>query len=1305
VTDRTVMLRIGANISGLQAQMRAAQAAVADFSKRSDAYVQRNSASIGDLSNKVGALGLSLVAFAGAGVSRFAQFDKAMSAVAATGDDARKRLGALREAAIEAGADTAFSAEEAANAIEELGKAGVSAEGILSGGLKGALALAAAGEIDVAQAAETAASAMTQFGLAGSDVGHIADLLAAGAGKAQGGVLDMGQALNQTGLIAGQVGLSIEETTGVLSAMASAGLIGSDAGTSLKTALVALSSPSKAAREEMEKYGISLYDANGNTLSLAAVAGQLQTAFADQSTETRNAALATIFGTDALRTANVLYTQGAKGITEWTNAVNDQGFAAEQAAARTDNLLGDIERLGGSLDSVFIKSGTGANDTLRTLTQSAEGLVDAIGEIPAPVLTATTMIAGAGGLALLGVAGLGKLVVAAADTRTAMKDLGITADRARGAVGRVGKVAAVAATSLVALEVAARAIEATAPDVSIGVGEMRSRLHDLSRAGADATAVFEGLNSTWVNFRGFDTDSSVVRGAESFQELLRQTADPGLIGGAQNQLAKLMGLFSSSDIGQFQERLGQVNDSLAQMASGGALEAAQDAFSGMTESFQLTDAQAAQLLESLPDFRDALVAQADAAGLATNDATLLKLALGEVTPAQQAAAAATEEAAGATEGAAESTAVYTDALTENIEAQREAAGVVLGLRAAENAYEAAVDDAKKSIEDNGKTLDVNTEKGRANRAALDDIAESGWDLIESMRANGASQTDLQLKMESTRERFIKVAQQMGLSKKEAKQLANELNLIPKNVKTDISADGSKARAEGKRTEEYIKGLYAEIQVAADTGTAYDQARAIQNYINGLNATITVRERHVSSGLPGSRQGGITRASGGPIPMVPGAVPGKDSVPVLAMPNEHMLTVKDVQAMGGHAGVYAFRAALHGGVQHMATGGAVGATERQVESLRARLRSARRLHSSDATLDRLQQQLDDALSRLDRLRSQASSLSTALRRGEVMDDVTSGLSGAYGVTDELRSLAATGDLGKARSQRLQSTAAKGERSLKSLHKDAERLEKTLAAARDRHEELVQVSRGVRTQITGAFALSDVRGDFDPVTGKRVVSASKAAAAAKAYAGKAKQFAGALDQLGKKSGSAAIVQEVAGYGVEEGLPLAQSLLADLPSLKSLAAAYTEIDSAGNLVGRAVARAVGGGQGVAEARAAVKQAEAQAAAIDKRIAKWGKVLGREMAGALGIKARAAGGSYGAGDLVLTGERGPELEFKSSPGYVLSTDATRRLAMATVSAGGYGVSNTNTSNLTVNNYAEPLTPARLVRAQKHQDLLRRRS
>jgi TP901 family phage tail tape measure protein len=111
--------------------------------------------------------------------SSAADFDKSMSAVAAATHAPKDQIDQLRAAAIQAGKDTQYSATEAADGITELSKAGVSTASILNGGLKGALSLAAAGQLSVGEAAETAASAMTQFKLSGDQMPHVADLLAA----------------------------------------------------------------------------------------------------------------------------------------------------------------------------------------------------------------------------------------------------------------------------------------------------------------------------------------------------------------------------------------------------------------------------------------------------------------------------------------------------------------------------------------------------------------------------------------------------------------------------------------------------------------------------------------------------------------------------------------------------------------------------------------------------------------------------------------------------------------------------------------------------------------------------------------------------------------------------------------------------------------------------------------------------------------------------------------------------------------------------------------------------------------------
>src|SRR5206468_10368787 len=189
-------------------------------------------------------------------VAKSREFEKAMSAVQAATGATASTMGDLRAAAIKAGADTMYSATEAAQGITEMAKAGVSAKDIMGGGLTGVLSLAAAGQLEVADAAGIASTAMTQFRLSGAQLPHVADLLAAGAGKAMGSVDDLGQALNQAGLVASSAGLNIEETTGTLAAFASAGLVGSDAGTSMKTMLQALQAPSSKAAQVMSDLGI-----------------------------------------------------------------------------------------------------------------------------------------------------------------------------------------------------------------------------------------------------------------------------------------------------------------------------------------------------------------------------------------------------------------------------------------------------------------------------------------------------------------------------------------------------------------------------------------------------------------------------------------------------------------------------------------------------------------------------------------------------------------------------------------------------------------------------------------------------------------------------------------------------------------------------------------------------------------------------------------------------------------------------------------------------------------------------------------
>jgi TP901 family phage tail tape measure protein len=472
--------------------------------------------------------GLGLVA-AGIGYAAYrgAEFDSAMSQVQAASQASASEMSQLRDAAVDLGSKTQYSAEEAAQGITEMAKAGVQTADILGGGLAGALNLAAAGQISVAEAAETGATALSVFKLEGSQMSHVADLLAAGAGKAQGSVSDLGQALNQSALIASQTGLSVEDTAGALALFASNGLIGSDAGTSFKTMLQALTPNSNQAAKAMEAIGFSAYDAQGNFVGLESVADQLKDGLSGLTEEQRANTLETIFGSDAVRAAAVLYKEGANGVTEWANKVNDSGYAQRQAAQLTDNLKGDLERLGGAFDAAATSAGSNLQGPLREVVQLLTGLVDIgggainiIGEIPGPVMLAvgafTALHLLRGPLDAL----FGRMAVWATGTVTQM---GLATGATSGFTLATG-LARGAITSLIATAAPLAAI--------IAAAYAAKGVYDLAHAGDDARDSVKALNDEIAaaedNGVRFDaTKAGVVDLTKKVEELRAKLSDDG----------------------------------------------------------------------------------------------------------------------------------------------------------------------------------------------------------------------------------------------------------------------------------------------------------------------------------------------------------------------------------------------------------------------------------------------------------------------------------------------------------------------------------------------------------------------------------------------------------------------------------------------------------------------------------------------------------------------------------------------------------------------------------------------------------
>jgi TP901 family phage tail tape measure protein len=354
----------------------------------------------GPLAAAVAAIGIGKIV--SDSIASEADFSKTIRQIGVAADASAPQVDQLRKLAIQMGADTTFSAGEAADAMLELAKGGLTPAVIQGGALKSVMSLAAAGELGLADAAGLTSAAMHTFNIEAKDSQSIADALAGGANASSADVSTLGQALTQAGTGAHNAGLNLNETVGALAALADKGIQGSDAGTSLKTMLSRLVPTTKDAADTMKELGLKFVDAKGNFLPITKVAEQLHTKLDDLSESQRTTALQTIFGADAVRAASALYDIGGKGLGKYIAATEKQGNAQKLADASMAGTSGALEKLSGAYDTAKLAIGTFlAPATIAvadTLSAVLGGLATKLSGIKLPDLGALFGGGGAGGL-------------------------------------------------------------------------------------------------------------------------------------------------------------------------------------------------------------------------------------------------------------------------------------------------------------------------------------------------------------------------------------------------------------------------------------------------------------------------------------------------------------------------------------------------------------------------------------------------------------------------------------------------------------------------------------------------------------------------------------------------------------------------------------------------------------------------------------------------------------------------------------------------------------------------------------------
>jgi len=372
------------------------------------------------LSKRLGSLGQGmslavtapLVGIAGMALKSAGDFEASMNVLQSVSGATAGQMAALQQQALDLGATTSFSAGDAAEAMLELGKAGMGATSIM-GAMPGVLSLAAAGNLSVGTAAGIAANAVNTFGIAATETAGVANMLAAAANASSADVGELAAGFQMAGSVFASNGQSMADLTTAMSLMANAGIAGSDAGTSLKTMLMRLAAPTGEAATAMAALGVNVYNLDGSMRPFQEVVADLGTATAGLSDAQRNAAFTTIFGADAIRAATVLTTAGAEGWTQMEGAVTAAGAAQAAADARMRGLSGALETVKGAVESLMISMSMRFLPTLTTMATGLANLISSFGTLSPELQNAAiafgAVLAAAGPL-MLAISGIGAVL-------------------------------------------------------------------------------------------------------------------------------------------------------------------------------------------------------------------------------------------------------------------------------------------------------------------------------------------------------------------------------------------------------------------------------------------------------------------------------------------------------------------------------------------------------------------------------------------------------------------------------------------------------------------------------------------------------------------------------------------------------------------------------------------------------------------------------------------------------------------------------------------------------------------------------
>lgn len=377
-----------------------------------------------------------------AAVKTAADFDSAMSRVAAVSGATGSDFDKLRDKAREMGAKTKFSATEAADAMNYMAMAGWKTEDMLSG-IEGVMYLAAASGEDLATTSDIVTDALTAFGLTAEDSGHFADVLAAASSNANTNVSMMGETFKYCAPVAGALGFSVEDTAEAIGLMGNAGIKASQAGTSMRSIMTNLTGDVKLSGAAIGDVTIATTNADGSMRSLSAILADCRVAFGGMTEAEKANNAEALVGKNAMSGFLALMNAAPEDIAKVSGAVNNCRDAAKNMAdTMQDNLEGQLTILKSQLQELAISFGDLLMPAVRSIVSGLQGMVDVLNAMPDGVKRVIMIVA-------LLAAALGPVLIIIGKTLSAIGTIMTWAPKLAGAISTVkGAFAALSATMM-----------------------------------------------------------------------------------------------------------------------------------------------------------------------------------------------------------------------------------------------------------------------------------------------------------------------------------------------------------------------------------------------------------------------------------------------------------------------------------------------------------------------------------------------------------------------------------------------------------------------------------------------------------------------------------------------------------------------------------------------------------------------------------------------------------------------------------------------------------------------------------------